>query len=128
MIFNQNKFTATIISQKYPLLVATTFLIVTLYVAFFYHNYWIVDQDGILLLKAGEQIINGDGKNVHLFDVPIGGPVFYATLNLVFNDGFALMKLISIISGCGTVLLVFFIIKNIFNYKNDSNWATNFCV
>ena len=117
MVFLQSKLSDTVISHKYPLLITLVFFLVVCYVGFSYHNYWIVDQDGIHLLNGGEQIINGDGQNVHFTTTPPTAAIFYATLNLVFNDGFTLMKLISIISGSATVLIVFFIIKNISNYK-----------
>ena len=113
----QNRFTPFITSQKYPLLIALVFFLIVCYVGFSYHSYWIVDQDGIHLLRGGEQIINGDGQNVHFTTTPPTAAIFYAALNSVFNDGFTLMKLISIISGSATVLIVFFIIKNISNYK-----------
>ena len=117
MNFVQNRFTPFITSQKYPLLIALVFFLIVCYVGFSYHSYWIVDQDGIHLLRGGEQIINGDGQNVHFTTTPPTAAIFYAALNSVFNDGFTLMKLISIISGSATVLIVFFIIKNISNYK-----------
>ena len=110
MVFLQSKLSDTVISHKYPLLITLVFFLVVCYVGFSYHNYWIVDQDGIHLLNGGEQIINGDGQNVHFTTTPPTAAIFYATLNLVFNDGFTLMKLISIISGSATVLIVFFII------------------
>jgi 4-amino-4-deoxy-L-arabinose transferase-like glycosyltransferase len=117
MNFTQNKFAPFIASQKYPLLITLVFFLVVCYVGFSYHNYWIVDQDGIHLLNGGEQIINGDWQNVHFVTTPTTAAIFYAILNSVFNDGFTLMKLISIISGSATVLIVFFIIKNVSNYK-----------
>ena len=113
----QNKFTPFITSQKYPLLITLVFFLVVCYVGFSHHNYWIADQDGIHLLNGGEQILNGDGQNVHFTTTPATAAIFYAALNSVFNDGFTLMKLISIISGSVTVLTVFFIIRNIFNFK-----------
>ncbi|MBC8251118.1 MAG: glycosyltransferase family 39 protein [Candidatus Nitrosopelagicus sp.] len=87
------------------------------YTGFVHHNYWIQDQDGIHFLNGGNQVISGDGKNVHFSDLPISGPIFFASLNTEFQDGFTLMKLSSIISGSASVLLVFFIIRNVFDYR-----------
>ena len=117
MSLQNAKLIKKISSEKYPLLIALGFFLITSYIAFFHHNYWVIDQDGIFFLKVGEQILQGDWKNVLLTNIPVGGPIFFATLNLFFNDGFSLMKLISVLSGTGTVFVVYYITKNIFNSK-----------
>ena len=111
------EFRKKIAIQKFPLLITFCFLIIVSYVAFFHHNFWIVDNDGIIYLTAGEQILNGDGKNVFLLNAPVGGPVFYAGINSVFNDGFFTMKLVSILSATGMVFLSYNIMRNVFDSK-----------
>ena len=106
-----------ILLQKFPLLITLCFLIIVSYVAFFHHSFWIVDQDGIVYLIAGEQILNGDGKNVYLLNAPVGGPVFYAGINSFFNDGFFTMKLVSVLSATGMVFLSYNIMRNVFDSK-----------
>jgi 4-amino-4-deoxy-L-arabinose transferase-like glycosyltransferase len=91
-------------------------LITISFVSFTYHPYWF-EFDGIYYLKAGETIIDGDGNNVKMFNAPIGGPIIYATINSIIDDGFNLIKIISIISGTGIVLISYYVFRNIFNYK-----------
>ena len=86
------------------------------FVSFTYHPYWF-EFDGIYYLKAGETIIDGDGNNVKMFNAPIGGPIIYATINSIIDDGFNLIKIISIISGTGIVSISYYVFRNIFNYK-----------
>ena len=117
MTSQDTEFRKKIIIQKFPLLITFCFLIIVSYVAFFHHNFWIVDSDGIIYLTAGEQILNGDGKNVLLLNAPIGGPVFYAGINSVFNDGFFTMKLVSVLSATGMVFLSYNIMRNVFDSK-----------
>ena len=111
------EFRKKIVNQKYPLLITFCFLIIVSYVAFFHHNFWIIDSDGIIYLTAGEQILNGDGKNVHLVNAPIGGPIMYAGINSFFNDGFFTMKLVSVLSSTGMVFLSYNIMRNVFDSK-----------
>ena len=117
MTQQSTEFRKKIVIQKFPLLITFCFLIIVSYVAFFHHNFWIVDSDGIIYLTAGEQILNGDGKNVLLLNAPIGGPVFYAGINSVFNDGFFTMKLVSVLSATGMVFLSYNIMRNVFDSK-----------
>ena len=117
MTQQSTEFRKKIAIQKFPLLITFCFLIIVSYVAFFHHNFWIVDSDGIIYLTAGEQILNGDGKNVFLLNAPVGGPVFYAGINSVFNDGFFTMKLVSVLSATGMVFLSYNIMRNVFDSK-----------
>ena len=117
MTTQSTEFRKKITVQKFPLLTTFCFLIIVSYVAFFHHNFWIVGDDGIIYLTAGEQILNGDGKNVFLLNAPVGGPVFYAGINSVFNDGFFTMKLVSILSATGMVFLSYNIMRNVFDSK-----------
>ena len=116
-MISSKKFNYTIQSNKFPLLITLIFFLAVSYTGFVHHNYWIQDQDGIHFLNGGKQVISGDGKNVYFSDLPISGPIFFASLNTWFEDGFTLMKISSIISGSASVLLVFFIIRNVFDYK-----------
>ena len=117
MTQQSTEFRKKIAIQKFSLLITFCFLIIVSYVAFFHHNFWIVDSDGIIYLTAGEQILNGDGKNVFLLNAPVGGPVFYAGINSVFNDGFFTMKLVSVLSATGMVFLSYNIMRNVFDSK-----------
>ena len=52
-------------SNKYPILITIGFFLVTTYVSFFHHDFWtIFDQDGLIYLSGGQQIIAGVGENV----------------------------------------------------------------
>jgi hypothetical protein len=102
--------------NKNPIIITLIFLITISFVSFVYHPYWF-EFDGIYYLKAGEAIISGDGNNVKMFNAPIGGPVIYAIINSIMDDGFNLLKIISIVSGTGIVLISYYIFRNIFNYK-----------
>jgi len=99
--------------KKFSIILTLVFLIVTSYIAFFDHAAWIVDQDGMVYLHGGESIIEGNGKNVKFFDAPYGGPIFFALVNSVFEDGFTVMKTISIISGGGSVFISYYILRNV---------------
>ena len=66
MTSQDTEFRKKIAIQKFPLLITFCFLIIVSYVAFFHHNFWIIDSDGIVYLTAGEQILNGDGKRQHM--------------------------------------------------------------
>lgn len=102
--------------NKYALIITVGFFLIVTYLTFVHHNFW-YEFDGILPLYAGEQILAGDGENVKMVDAPVGGTVFFAILNLIFNDGFFTYKIISIIFGTGIIFVSYYIIKNIFNAK-----------
>src|SRR3989344_7981318 len=117
MSFQQKKskiFTTT----KYHLWITIGFFLITSYAAFFNHTYWtIFDQDGLIYLEGGKEILNGYGKNVQFLNAGPGGPVLFAALDSVFHDGFFAVKLVSVLSGTGIVFFSYYIIKNIFNSK-----------
>src|SRR3989344_6659235 len=117
MSFQQKKckiFTIT----KYHLWITIGFFLITSYTAFFHHPYWtIFDQDGLIYLQLGRTIITGNGENAALFNAGPGGPIFFASLEKVFGDGFSVIKVVSILSGTGIVFFSFYVIRNIFNYK-----------
>ena len=102
--------------HKYPLLVTLSFFLVLLYVTFFLNDY-IKDGDFFHYFIYGKQILNGNGKDVALFNAGPGGPIFYATLNSFFNNPFLIAKIISLLSGAGIVFFSYYIIKNIFDHK-----------
>ena len=99
MHLQQKHFKNSILEQKIPILITIAFFLITSYVAAFHHNYWIVDHDGTITLHIGEEILAGNGKNILLFNAPVGGPVIYASLNSFFDDGFNLLKSIAVIIG-----------------------------
>src|SRR3989344_1434179 len=117
MSFQQKKskiFTTT----KYHLWITIGFFLITSYAAFFNHTYWtIFDQDGLIYLEGGKEILNGYGKNVQFLNAGPGGPVLFAALDSVFHDGFFAVKLVSVLSGTGIVFFSYYIIRNIFNPK-----------
>ena len=100
-----------------PILITIGFFLITLYVASFHHNYWILDHDGQIYLDVGKEILAGNGENVKLHNALVGGPVFYAFVDQFFNNGFAVMKSIAVLSATGSVFFSYDIIKNIFNQK-----------
>ena len=99
-----------------PLLITTVFGIISSYIMIFHHTFWF-EFDGILYFETGVQILNGDGINVKQNDTPIGGPVIYALIDLVINNSFLTMKLISIFSCTAIVFFSYFIAKNIFDQR-----------
>ena len=101
---------------KFPLLITLAYFLIFSYIAFFNHNYWSED-DGIYYLQVGEQILEGDGKNVKTINTSIGGPVVYAWINSFLHEGFVTMKLVALFSGASIVFVSYFIIKNIFGVK-----------
>jgi len=103
--------------QKFPILITVSFFLISSYVAFVHHNYWVYDIDGKFYLDKGIEILNGDGKNVILINAPVVGPIIYAFLDSFFNDGFNLMKTIAILSSTGIIYFSYFIMKNIFDKK-----------
>lgn len=104
-------------SNKYPLIITLGFFLVFSYITFFHHNYWWSDVDGVFYLLTGNQLLNGDGSNVHIMDAPVGGSILYAFLGSILDDGFLAMKIIALLSCTGIVFVSFYIIKNIFSFK-----------
>ena len=104
-------------SNKYPLIITLGFFLVFAYITFFHHNYWWSDVDGVFYLQKGEQILSGDGYNVHIHDAPVGGPILYASIGSFVDDGFLIMKTIALLSCTGIVFVSFYIIRNIFSFK-----------
>ena len=106
-------------SSKYAIIVTACFFLAASYVAFFHHNYWTFDVDGIYYLLAGQEILSGNGENVVMLHSPVGGSILFASLNLVFNDGFFVIKAISVLSATGMVFFSFYIIRNVFDTKTS---------
>ena len=117
MLLRQSHFKNSILERKIPILVTIAFFLITSYVAAFHHNYWIIDHDGQNYLHAGQQILAGNGNNVKLHNTLIGGPVIYAFLDQFFDNGFAVMKSIAVLSASGAVFFSYYILNNIFNRK-----------
>jgi 4-amino-4-deoxy-L-arabinose transferase-like glycosyltransferase len=103
-------------SIKYPLLITLVFSLVMGYLVFFQNDY-LKDGDFFHYFLYGEQILNGDGKNVSLFNAGPGGPILYASLNKVFGDAFLTSKVITLLSATGIVFLSYYVIRNIFDSK-----------
>jgi 4-amino-4-deoxy-L-arabinose transferase-like glycosyltransferase len=104
-------------SNKYPLIITLGFFLIFSYITFFHHNYWWSDVDGVFYLLTGDQILNGDGHNVHIVDAPVGGSVLSASIGSLLDDGFLAMKIIALLSCTGIVFVSFYIIRNIFSFK-----------
>ena len=105
--------------DKYSIIVTICFFLIASYVAFFHHNYWTFDVDGIYYLLAGQEILSGNEENVVMLHAPVGGSILFASLNLVFNDGFSVIKAISVLSATGMVFFSFYIIRNFFDTKTS---------
>ena len=71
--------------DKYSIIVTICFFLIASYVAFFHHNYWTFDVDGIYYLLAGQEILSGNEENVVMLHSPIGGSILFASLNLVLD-------------------------------------------
>ena len=105
-------------SSKYAILITIGFFLVTACVSFFYHDFWtIFDQDGLIYLSGGQQIIAGVGENVSFPNAGPGGPVVFALLESVLKDGLVATKIVSILSGTGIVFFSYMVFKNIFSSK-----------
>ena len=117
MYLQHKHYKNSILEHKIPILVTIAFFLITSYVAAFHHNYWVIDHDGQIYLHAGEQILAGNGSNVKFHNALVGGPVIYAFLNQFFDNGFGVMKSISVLSASGAVFFSYFILNNIFNRK-----------
>ena len=106
-------------SNKYPILITIGFFLVTTYVSFFHHNFWtIFDQDSLIYLSGGQQIIAGVGENVScsiMRDQP--DQFFLRLLESVLKDGLSAIKIISILSGTGIVFFSYMVLKNVFSAK-----------
>ena len=113
----ESKTTKWINSNKYPLIITLGFFLIFSYIAFFHHNYWWSDIDGLYYFQKGEQIFDGDGHNINSADAPIGGPVLYYLVDSFVDDGFSTVKIVSLLSGTGIVFVSFYILKNIFTFK-----------
>ena len=104
--------------KKYPVLITVGFFLVTTSVSFFYHDFWtIFDQDGLIYLSGGQQIIAGVGENVSFPNAGPGGPVLFAVLEYVLTDGLFATKIVSILSGTGIVFFSYMVFRNIFCFK-----------
>ena len=99
-------------SNKYPILITIGFFLVTTYVSFFHHDFWtIFDQDGLIYLSGGQQIIAGVGENVSFPNAGPAGPVLFALLESVLKDGLIATKIVSILSGTGIVFFPIWFLK-----------------
>ena len=104
--------------EKFSLIITFGFLIITTFVSFFYHDFWtIFDQDGLIYLSAGQQILEGTGANVSLPNSGPAGPVLFALLENFTQNGLYATKIISIVSGTSIVFFSYHVFRNIFNYK-----------
>ena len=104
--------------RKYYILITIGFFLVTTYVSFFHHDFWtIFDQDGLIYLSGGQQIIAGVGENVSFPNAGPAGPVLFALLESVLKDGLIATKIVSILSGTGIVFFSYMVFKNIFSSK-----------
>jgi 4-amino-4-deoxy-L-arabinose transferase-like glycosyltransferase len=111
-------FNKIINSNKSPWFVTIGFFVILLSITIIHHPHWIESEsDGLLFLNIGKQLLSADSTNVKLLDAPVGGPILFASLDLIFHDGFNVEKIISLLSGTGIVLFSYYIIRNIFSAK-----------
>ena len=104
--------------KKYPILITISFFIITSLISFFYHDFWtIFDQDGLMYLSAGQQILEGRGNNISLLNAGPAGPILFALLEDITQDGLFATQLVSIFSGTSIVFFSYYAFRNIFNYK-----------
>ena len=104
--------------KLFPILITISFFLIVTLVSFYYHTFWtLFDQDALLYLTAGQQILDGNGKDVSLLNAGPAGPILYALLEDVTQNGLFATKLISIFSGTAIVFFSYYTFRNIFNYK-----------
>ncbi len=102
--------------DKFAIFITISFLIISSIVSFGFHEVFF-ENDGIYFLLQGKQIFQEGTKNIQPFDAPVGGPIIFASLESIIHDGFISIKLVSILSATGIILLSYHIIKNLFNPK-----------
>ena len=108
----------SISDKKYPVLITVGFFLVTTCISLFYNNFWtIFDQDGLIYLSGGRQIIAGVGENASFLNAGPAGPVLFASLESVLKDSLFSIKIVSILSGTGIVFFSYMVFKNIFSTK-----------
>ena len=83
----EQKITKNNFSQKFPLILTILFFAIVVYLSFNHHPYWF-NEDGILYFWWGEQILQGDGSNVDIFNHPPGASIVHAGLNNFVKDAF----------------------------------------
>ena len=104
--------------KKYQVLITVGFFLVTTCISLFYNNFWtIFDQDGLIYLSGGRQIIAGVGENTSFLNAGPAGPVLFASLESVLKDSLFSIKIVSILSGTGIVFFSYMVFKNIFSTK-----------
>jgi len=104
--------------KKYPILITVCFFLITSLISFFYHDFWtIFDQDGLIYLSAGQQILEGNGNNVSLPNSGPAGPILFAILEIITTDGLIATKIVSIFSGTTIVFFSYHVFRNIFDYR-----------
>ncbi|MDC0202169.1 glycosyltransferase family 39 protein [Candidatus Nitrosopelagicus sp.] len=103
--------------QRIPIIITLTFFVLALYIALANHNYWTFDIDGQYYLEMGKEILHGEGENVLIPNAGIGGPVIYALLDELVNDGFNLLKIIAVICSSAIIYLTYHIIRNFLDHK-----------
>ena len=117
MSLTQNRY-EVLKSNKYPILITVGFFLVTTCISLFYHNFWtIFDQDGLIYLSGGRQIIAGVGENTSFLNAGPAGPVLFASLESVLKDSLFSIKIVSILSGTAIVFFSYMVFKNIFSTK-----------
>lgn len=103
-------------NNKFPVLVTVVFFLCTFYVSFFVDNP-ARGSDAMYYFFAGKQILFGDREGVEVPNAAIGGPILFASLNVLFDNPYLTIKIISLLSGTGIVFFSFYIIKHIFDFK-----------
>ena len=104
--------------EKFPIVITFGFFFTTTIISFFYHDFWtIFDQDGLIYLSAGQQILEGNGAHVSLPNSGPAGPILFALLENFTQNGLYATKIISISSGTAIIFFSYHVFRNIFNYK-----------
>jgi len=97
---------------KIAILITIVFVSSVSYVTVTY-NPFLTNEDVIVYHWAGKQIFDGDGKNVEIHNAPVGNAILFA----LTDDPFIHMRIISILSATGIVLLSYLIASQIFNAR-----------
>jgi len=101
--------------DKYAIFITIFFLIIVSVVSF--NREAFTENDGIYFLLLGKQLLTDGPSQIKQIDAPLGGPMLYGLLDNLFNDGFFVMKLVSVLSAAGIIFLSYLIIRNLFSPK-----------
>ena len=97
---------------KTAILITVVFILSTTFVAVYY-NPFLSSENTVFYYFPGTEILEGNGKNVVIPNSPFTTPVMFA----LTDDPFIHMRIISILSSAGVVILSYMIIRQILDSR-----------